>query len=101
MTEDEAKRNWCPFARSVKATNRTGGGIDVNGAQPSLNRYTLDDGVALPGGSLCIGSRCMAWRWDYAWASSTEEGQGGDLVLRLKPLSGKPRMGWCGLAGKP
>lgn len=51
--------------------------------------------------NLCVASKCMAWRWDFEWSSSVEEGVGGDLVLRLKRLKGEPKQGWCGVAGKP
>ncbi len=49
----------------------------------------------------CCGSECMAWRWDMAWESQTEEGHGGDVVVRLKRRLGSPKLGYCGLAGKP
>lgn len=71
MTEEEAKTKWC---------------VHTNAAENP---------------SKCDGSACMGWRWDMEWESAIEEGQGCDLVVRLKPLKGKPRMGWCGLAGKP
>jgi hypothetical protein len=51
--------------------------------------------------STCIASCCMAWRWHDEWTSCTEEGVGGDLVMRLSRKKGEPRLGYCGLAGKP
>ena len=49
----------------------------------------------------CIGSACMAWRWNDPWTSQTEEGHGGDIVVRLKRKPGEPKLGYCGLAGAP
>jgi len=46
MTEDEAKTKWCPNARSA----RPGGN----------NRHSDGNGRF---DCLCIGSGCMAWRW--------------------------------------
>ena len=51
ITEDEAKTKWCPFARSIVST---GGGA---------NRGTDSAGRPPPNVN-CIGSACMAWRWD-------------------------------------
>ena len=64
MTEDEAKTKWCP--QTLHATLR------------------VTDHVKLPvemSGALCIGSKCMAWRW----------------------LDDEPgcEAGFCGLAGRP
>ena len=80
MTEEEAKTKWCPFAR-VEMYVR---GVVGRGC----NRIVTDDHdlnekiqVAIngTGGTKCIGSACMAWRWRVL---------GSDL-------------GWCGLGGKP
>ena len=55
MTEDEARKRWCPFARSR-----------------SMEYATEDSGRAMvarigPGeehpSTFCIASACMAWRW--------------------------------------
>ena len=73
MTEEEAKTKWCPFARAQTA--------DTDAA-PAVNR-TLRGGIDL--GCHCIGSACMAWRWD------------DDLLPKPNSLS----QGHCGLAGKP
>jgi hypothetical protein len=72
MTEDEAKTKWCHKNIDPVRANRK-----------------------------CLGSDCMAWRWEMAWESQSEEGVGGDVVLRLKRRKGEPKMGFCGLAGVP
>ena len=95
MTEEEAKTKWCPHVRLA-----CGESNKVFPDLPVFNMVAHPKGPgAMPNAAKCIASACMAWRWDMKWESATEEGQGGDLVLRLKPLNGKPRMGWCGLAG--
>lgn len=45
VTEDEAKRMWCPFGR---IEGRAGGS---------------NDPTKVHGKAHCIGSACMAWRW--------------------------------------
>lgn len=53
MTEEEAKKKWCPFARVMVTT-----GNNVTGAFAvgSANRF---EGMKI---ALCIGSACMLWR---------------------------------------
>ena len=74
MTEEEAKTKWCP--------------------QAGPSRFERRD-------ERCIASSCMAWRWNEPWTSQTEEGHGGDIVIRLKRKPGEPKLGYCGLAGAP
>jgi hypothetical protein len=69
MTEDEAKTKWCPFS-------------DVADATPAQ---------AIVPATRCIGSACMAWRWQdvsgpYASVNEAME---------------EPPYGYCGLAGRP
>jgi hypothetical protein len=73
MTEEEARKKWCPMARveehSVVASNRE-----------RLFYQGDNKGWSSPAGlpaCRCIASSCMAWRWD----SRTT--------------------GFCGLAGRP
>ena len=47
MTEDEAKKKWCPMVR--------------DGIEPMGN--TAGDENRIPDWSLCIASDCMMWRW--------------------------------------
>lgn len=93
MDEATAKTKWCPFARV--GSSRSGLG--------AMNRLIehpgLEDQPPIP--NLCIASACMAWRWHDPWTSQTEEGHGGDLVIRLKRKPGEPKVGFCGLAGGP
>lgn len=82
MTEDEAKTKWCPFVKP-----------DYRGPDRQNDTYMR-----------CIGSACMAWRWDGIQqngkpirnAIAAEHARVGDY----DPRTEKP-MGCCGLAGKP
>jgi len=51
MTEDEAKRRWCPFA---------------NQAAVSAFRIISPAGAGSGAHTCCIASSCMAWRWTSA-----------------------------------
>ncbi len=68
MTEDEAKQRWCPHVRYPSGTNSAVNRIGV--ANFGVANFIEEE-------TKCIGSDCMAWRW-----------QDGD-----------PGGGHCGLAG--
>jgi hypothetical protein len=55
LSEDEAKRKWCPFGRGMVEV-RTVHGEPVSAS--SANRTV--QGVPTVG---CIGTACMAWHW--------------------------------------
>lgn len=80
MTEDEAKRKWCPFARVPMSY------LD-NSPAPAVNRAY--SGNSADAGSLCIASACMAWRVQRDIATNAETGISRAVVLG----------GYCGLAG--
>ena len=69
VTEDEARKKWCPFARQMSLVED-----EVVGRSSSWNRTS-----GIQQNPKCIASECMAWTW---W------GIGG----------GSDRVGWCGLA---
>lgn len=74
MTEDEAKKKWCPFAR-LAISNRPN--------TPSLNRILdVDDPSIIENLTKCIGSDCMAWRVERTYSNGRQDC-------------------YCGLAGKP
>jgi len=86
MTEEEAKKKWCPMAK-VMNINGGGGGNRWDGAASNKNKDAIG-----PVGATCVASDCMAWRWyDHVKfdASGTSQGRPDDCP------------GYCGLAGKP
>lgn len=88
MTEDEAKKKWCPFARVGSSVSGLG----------SLNRDASpsDDSInGLPRRALCLGSACMAWRWQ-GWRLDEQR----DVHTNECDAAGV-RVGFCGLAGAP
>lgn len=66
MTEDEAKTKWCPFAIA-------------SGKRFAINRAPEGE---INNSCKCLGTACMAWRWDYDEYGDASEG-------------------FCGLAGRP
>ena len=80
MTEDEAKTKWCPFVRLLTEVG-TG------------NRVLCKDVLSINDEPTnCIGSQCMAWRWN-GWQDPNGRryaNKSGDRV----------HFGYCGLAGE-
>lgn len=83
MIEEEAKAKWCPFVRIAQV-----GTI----AAPSYNRLEADNYQGK-----CIGSACMAWRWNREIV-----GRRSEMNSRhSEPIYGdwSTTNGYCGLAG--
>ena len=85
VTEKEALEKGCPHARVV---------MDGAGCIPNRRIESGDM-------TLCIGSRCMAWRW-AGWhdANGTLKDYEGDALNALPPGTAV-HVGYCGMAGKP
>lgn len=75
-TEAEAAERWCPFAMVAE------GGSNV---PFSFNRvqHRVGSQIGAPPGAMCIGSKCMAFRWAAASTNPLDE-----------------RRGYCGAFGK-
>jgi hypothetical protein len=92
MTEDEARRKWCPFARVAVINTKKGA---------AANRWPDDEeSEYATTTNHCIGSSCMAWRQTgflpgHRWQAHNDE-QKHEAFIRSHPLEG-----FCGLAGKP
>jgi hypothetical protein len=72
VTEEDARKKWCPFTRVVKGQMN-----QVPMGQPAFNR--IDNGPGMIGASDasgCIASACMAWT-----------GTGCGLVPRCEPMT--------------
>ena len=103
VTQKEAKRMWCPHARTIDQ--------DMIGA--TVNR---DVGKGFPDSDCyCLGDRCMAWRWaqppmrqvsqkpvdgwEHVPADDSEEY--AEHWLEPWESAQSKRPGYCALAGKP
>ena len=87
-TEKEAASVWCPVIRHEDPDVK--GGSWNRGRQEGNPANVDADGSPGSYACNCIGSRCMAWRWD-------DNGLSASVELRKH---GKTP-GYCGLAGKP
>ena len=70
MTEDEAKKKWCPLVKSANGASH-GKAMSLIGEVPNI----------------CIASHCMMWRWIQVYSFDDQQHVNGDH-------------GYCGLAGK-
>jgi len=77
MTEDDAKKKWCPMSRY--------GDFNLGGA---LNRG-LDEAGTLN----CVGSSCMMWRWEMTPSAAARTKENNDVI------TSEPS-GFCGLSGR-
>lgn len=118
MTEEEARKKWCPFVRQS------------NGPDGTWNRFNAASHVSDLENYTCLGSGCMAWRsaWEehpdakmlryekqsialYGDAPKPKDGEGWEPVKHKNPNlkdTAEPfidhwrrRVGFCGLAGNP
>ena len=85
MTEAEAREKWCPFVRRDASQLEA-----LNGASG--------------GWSPCIGSSCMAWRWDsrpIRMDKSGKELTPGAVYLAKDVVEKENRKdGYCGMVGQ-
>lgn len=119
MTEEEARKKWCPHARIVDGYSEGAGGC---------NRWVNKSDEIL-----CIASRCMAWRsagkpretvrnyhdaptfkridgsvvfhtypegWQYSHSDVDHNGRKFDVLHRIAS-DDAPELGYCGAFGKP
>lgn len=91
MTEEEARKKWCPFARTGAFTDQD------QMMAVTVNRDPRDE---VMDGCRCIASECMAWRW-HGYAGE-EIALDRDHPFRKFPRDEHDqRYGYCGLAGRP
>ncbi len=65
ITEQEASKRWCPFARVSQFGNRV----------------QTTAGFSLPVGGECVGSACMAWEWEMHETQPGDAPRKGDCRL--------------------
>ncbi len=95
MTEDEAKTKWCPHAVAIFERVKIEYGVTYREFSARTDRQVPENGR-------CIGSACMAWRWNFSPKSQ-------EIVDAIDASFGHPigstkrlaESGYCGLAGKP
>ncbi|MFC5359540.1 hypothetical protein [Azospirillum himalayense] len=100
MTEEEARKKWCPLAR-VSLQDGTSAIAQMTGSAPILfsgNRAVqiCDSGTKRDTviGSHCIGAVCMAWRWSVEHCTPPGSNGIGEPVEAHA-------VGFCGHFGKP
>lgn len=106
LTENEAARKWCPFARVAGTLSSAGGsGIGGAGGPPvydtmrgaAINRDPIGGGDSSPDGRCkCLASGCMAWRWQSSASMDNPSRVPGAGTQEIKQ-----ERGFCGLAGRP
>lgn len=101
MTEDEAKKKWCPESRMTPSD--ADGNVDLQ--SPVLNRVEIKSKAVIPRGAMCIGSACMAFRKtvtrkEISYADPDPAG----IIIPELGLTRKfivTEDVYCGKAGKP
>ena len=93
VTELDAQKLWCPLARE-----------NLTEDYPA-NRLTSRD---MSVRSVCIASKCMAWRWgsgEDGWTHVTPTGEkfcaSTMESLKKAEAQGFTPLGYCGLGGRP
>lgn len=103
VTEEEAKKKWCPFVR-----HEGDKGGSWNRTVSAMKRiFGWDGGNPYPEETCnCIASECMAWRWAHM-RHFPEPANTADLYpdnqgyLARKDGNDMKRLGYCGKAGAP
>lgn len=109
VSEKDAKTKWCPQARVASPWNRD---VPINRVAAIYNNEQDHP----PGGTKCLGSGCMLWRWLQpalqemrrnpveGWehvVADPDDPEVGDYWLQPLEEAQARRLGYCGLAGKP
>lgn len=95
-TEAEAKTKRCPesFGSCVGISDA---GHMVAASSPYGHGYGISGSYAIQTApALCIGSACMAWRWE-GWVDPQRPGH----VYERQDNRATSHVGYCGKAGRP
>jgi hypothetical protein len=88
ISQKDAEDKWCPFGRAQTIAEIPGVGVAMAGV--NLGKLKGE-------GTRCMGDACMQWRW-AGWRIKTFDTVAPDPDDENKI---GPRLGYCGLAGKP
>lgn len=109
LTEEEASKKWCPFARMVGALDSDcGSDFPRNeGVLSGWNRRS--DHLGGTPAPRCVASQCAAWRWGQKpnpdWKQPSFGFQMGmpwpDPRTEPPLYVADETRGYCGLAGRP
>lgn len=75
ITEEEARKKWCPMARHPEGNRVPYGGDGTESADGDKAQFAIEMADLHP----CIASDCMMWRWsrdnyEFAQTKNTAEG---------------------------
>lgn len=90
MTEDEARRRWCPFGMQPIA-----GYAQPSSGLSTSQTYVISGNRAQGDVPACLASQCMAWRWKDPKVLREIDLVTADVVDE------QPRRGYCGAFGRP
>jgi len=79
MTEDEARRKWCPMVRWIGTTDERLRTVISNRGEVKSAASRIRD--------YCIASDCMMWRWSPEYVREKNATSNSDMVAS----------GYCGL----
>jgi hypothetical protein len=89
LTETEAAKRWCPFARVSMPSNAAGNRVSSFHKSIASTAGDRDHYAQQEADCNCIASRCMAWR---AHGIAAQRDATGNLTGETLPT------GFCGLA---
>lgn len=89
VTEKEAAEKWCPFAKTQVLQTDTDGTVHGAAVNRTFTPAPSGNMSELVAGTLCIGSRCMAWREAFV-----------PVEKRVTQEMGVLNYGYCGAFGK-
>ena len=104
MTEGEAKTKWCPFVRVALIDEQLGAVFEGYNRMSYKQSEHMPDGGAYSPETKCIGSECMAWRWNVFTTVTTNKSKPPEhkaVVDNFEIKIQKEFGGYCGLASKP
>lgn len=94
ITEEEARTKWCPHARGAAP-------FSFRDSETAVTSNRVWNAEPLEG-TTCIGSRCMAWRWDDEGNRARSRDRQMNVRVPGDPPQPEPpepaERGFCGLA---